>query len=1323
VLPEQVQACADLDEDGPCNVAGLSSGICLSGVCETSDCGNLTLDPGEACDDGNADDGDGCSADCRSNEACGNGRLDAVTDEQCDDGNRANGDECQADCSLPRCGDGYRDEAEACDDGNADDGDGCSADCRSNETCGNGRLDEVTGEQCDDGNLVDGDGCQRICALPGCGDGHLDDGEACDDGNAVSGDGCNKQCSSTEGCGNGVIDAAAGETCDEGDVVDGDGCSAECRLEGCGNSVVEPERGEVCDDGNTSSADGCRADCRKVEVCGDGAVDAGEACDDGNVNPGDGCDDCAALRWQATAISGQHSEAMTVGLARPAGLAVDDLGNLFIADMDNDQVRRLNIASAQIVTVAGTGGRGDSGDGGPATSAELDQPSGVTVDGLGNLFVADARNHRIRRVDGRTGRIDTVAGIGSGGYSGDGALAAGSALSRPEDVAVDGLGNLFIADSYNDRIRRVDGRTGVITTVAGSATAGYSGDGASATDAQLFRPTSVVVQDDGSLLIADQVNQRIRRVDGGSGIITTFAGTGARGYSGDGGAATAAQINTPRSLAMDGAGGLLFADAGNHCVRRVDLSDGVITTIAGVGIAGYDGDGGAATSALLNGPHGVAVDGQGDVFISDRGSQRVRRIDSNTGVITTVVGAGTIGYTGDGGLATSAYFMGPTGVAVDALGNVFIADSLNARIRFVDQATGLITTVAGTATDGYSGDGGPAVDAQLDAPKDVALDAAGNLYIADSLNYRIRRVDGDTGAITSVAGTGSAGYSGDGGLATSAQLTSPAHVTSDESGNLFITTSYRIRRVDEGTGVITTVAGTGVGGYSGDAGPATSAQISPAAVAVDGQGNLFISDYDNARVRRVDALTGIITTVVGTGAFGSGGDGGPATSAQLVYPWAIVVDAFGNLYVAGANNRVRRVDAMTGLIDTVAGGVQGYSGDGGPATGARLRDIRSLALDGAGNLFILHHESLSFGSSGLVRRVDAGNGIISTVAGRVDPEGMGPLSRGRLADPRALVRSDDVVFVAGGGTGTVQAVRSASQTVEVVAGRYLHDVATDNLARFRDRDFGDVLGVAFDAEAGMLFLSESTSHTVHAVTLVDPDDESTWSIDTLAGDGVAGFGDGPAATARLREPSGLFFDAADKTLYVADSGNHAIRAVDLSAGVDAATVSTVVGRPGTLGFFGDGGPASNALLYRPHAVTLCDNGHLFIADTDNSRVRRVDGGGTITTVLGDGTAASSGQGFPAWTFPVDTPLGLDCDDSGNLIVSSRTAVRLVSADDAGVVDGSGTVTSIFGAPPRDMFPASDSSCITAVQVLDATRVHVTDSCTGMLIELERGVAP
>ncbi len=632
--------------------------------------------------------------------------------------------------------------------------------------------------------------------------------------------------------------------------------------------------------------------------------------------------------------------ALTASVVNPVGVATDGLGNVYFTSLNC--VFKVDQNGA-LTRVAGNSRLGYSGDGGLASNAQLNSPVGIAVDGSGNLFIADNGNSRIRRVS--TSRIiTTIAGNGTQGYSGDAGAATIAQLSSPNSVAVDGSGNLFIADSGNYRVRKIS-TSGIITTVAGNGTPGFSADGGAATSASLNLLSGVAVDGPGNVFIAEGGTHRIRKISV-SGIITTVAGNGTQGFSGDGGAATSAQLFYANGVAVDGTGNIFIVE--NNRIRRVSTS-GTITTVAGSGVSGYSGDGGAAGTAQLFAPSGVSVDGSGNIFISDSFNSRIRKVSTNA-IITTVAGNGTLGFSGDGGAATSAQLGDPSGVAVDGSGKLFIADVRNDRIRMVSPG-GIVTTVAGTGTLGFSGDGGAATSAQLGGPYNVAVDGSGNLFIPDPVNYRIRRVSPD-GIITTVAGTGTPGFSGDGGTATSAQLAGPSRVAVDGSGNLFIVDNNRIRKVSA-SGIITTVAGNGTSGFSGDGGAATSAQLNfPYGVAVDGSGNLFISDLFNNRIRKV-STSGIIITVAGNGTGDFFGDGEIATSAHLSNPAGIVVDGQGTLFVAdSANNRIRKISA-SGLITTVAGnGAQGFSSDGGNATSAQLNSPSDVAVDGSGKIYV-----------------------------------------------------------------------------------------------------------------------------------------------------------------------------------------------------------------------------------------------------------------------------------------------------------------------------------------------------------------------------------
>ncbi len=329
------------------------------------------------------------------------------------------------------------------------------------------------------------------------------------------------------------------------------------------------------------------------------------------------------------------------------------LDAIFFSDVGNSRIRRVDLTTGVITTVAG-GGTTDLGDGGPATDATFSShPMRVTGDRAGNLYVTDAHHARVRRIDAATNTITTVGGCGTEGYSGDGGPAVHAKLASPHGSALDRHGNIYIADLKNDRIRKVDASTGTITTVAGNGEHGYSGDGGPATEAMLASPIAVTSSADGDLYIADHRNSRIRKVDASTGTITTVAGTGEQDFSGDGGPATQAAIALPRDVALHADGSLYIADGANNRIRRVD-PDGTISTVAGTGKTNFSGDGGPVSKANLSMPYSIALDRDGNLYVVDTGNYRVRKIDKATGIITTVAGNSSYGFSGDGGPATEA---------------------------------------------------------------------------------------------------------------------------------------------------------------------------------------------------------------------------------------------------------------------------------------------------------------------------------------------------------------------------------------------------------------------------------------------------------------------------------------------------------------------------------------------------------------------------------------------------------------------------------------------------------------------------------------------
>ncbi len=352
------------------------------------------------------------------------------------------------------------------------------------------------------------------------------------------------------------------------------------------------------------------------------------------------------------------------------------------------------VGAQNISTVAGTGVPGFVGDGAAATSANLLGSNGLAIDRFGNLFIADSLNHRVRKV-GLDGVISTVAGIGSAGFSGDGAAANKAALNYPAMIAFTASGELLITDYGNHRVRRVS-VDGVISSIAGNGSEGFSGDGAAATAASLNNPIGVVAAPDGSIYIGDAQNHRVRRVSA-TGIISTVAGTGAAGFSGDGANALSAQLNYPGALALDALGNVFVADYANHRVRKI-AADGTITTVAGTGTAGFSGDAATATLAQLSGPFALAIGTNGSLLIADQINNRVRRVSAD-GKISTVAGGGGSLASGDGGLATAAVIVSPSGVASDSAGQVWVSDRGAHRIRKVASPLKTLTEYRYAASD------------------------------------------------------------------------------------------------------------------------------------------------------------------------------------------------------------------------------------------------------------------------------------------------------------------------------------------------------------------------------------------------------------------------------------------------------------------------------------------------------------------------------------------------------------------------------------------------------------------------------------------------
>jgi YVTN family beta-propeller protein len=596
-----------------------------------------------------------------------------------------------------------------------------------------------------------------------------------------------------------------------------------------------------------------------------------------------------------------------------------------------------------VATVAG----GYVGDKGPATSAALEGPGWSVLDGAGNLYVSDPSANRIRKVS-TSGTITTYAGTGICGYNGENIAATMAMVCNPGSLVFDASGNLIVAEPYSGRIRKIT-KTGKITTIAGTGVPGYGGDGGPATSAQIGFTADLLYDSSGNLYAVDILNCVVRRI-ATNGTISTFAGTGTCGYNGDGIPATTAQLKGPRGLAIDSSGNVYISDSTNHRVRKVGTG-GTITTFAGNGQNGFSGDNGLATSAQIGVPRGLAIHNNA-LYIANAGSFRYRYVDLTTNKINTYAGS-VFGYDGDGHSLTATEFALPRSILFDSSGNPIFDDVQNGRVR---KATGgIVNTIAG----GFLGDGNLATSAALVLPEALAIDKTGNIFIADQTGNRVRRVSG--GKISTVAGNGISGYSGDGGLGTGAMLYAPQGVTVDSADNVFIaaTRNKVIRKVDT-SGNITT--------FATNANFAFLLQMS-----TDSSNNIYVADTGACVVWKITP-GGVITIAAGVlFTCGYNGDGIAATTAQLNGPYSVAFDSAGNMYVTdSANNRVREVNTA-GVISTIAGdGNCNDTGDGGSATAAELCP-NSVAVDKSGTIYVA---DIVFGN---IRKIKGG--IITTFAG------------------------------------------------------------------------------------------------------------------------------------------------------------------------------------------------------------------------------------------------------------------------------------------------------------------------------------------------------
>ena len=1131
---------------------------------------------------------------------------------------------------------------------------------------------------------------------------------------------------------------------------------------------------------------------------------------------------------------------------QPDGAALDSAGNLYITDSGGNVIRKVTPSGA-VTTLAGTPNVSGSanGTGGAAT---FNQPASVAVDGSGNLYVADSRNNEIRMIT-PAGVVTTLAGNTFPG-SADGTGSSAS-FNNPSGIAIDGSGNLYVADTYNSEIRKVT-QAGVVTTLAGGLFSGGVNVDGTGSSAGFYNPQALTVDGSGNVFVADTGTHSIRRVTPG-GVVTTVAGSAYLQGDADG-KGTAASLDGPAGIALDSSGTLYVADSGNASLRKI-APDGTVTTLAG-GKFGYF-VAGNGSAAAIGSPHQLALGGDGTLYFADSYNDLIAKAvspastgapqitqepvsqsvgagaaatlsvtatgasltyqwyfggnpiqgatspsysftatSSNAGsytcdvtnsagtattgpailavagpLITTqpvsrLVGAGatatftvtatgtppvsyqwdhngtaiagatsatyTLTVTGQAdagsytcdvtdangttpsmaaaltvvlypapytfvtlagallgsadGNGSAAGFNAPTGAAIDAAGNVYIADTGNSTIRKVTLA-GVVTTVAGLAGNSGSADGVGGA-ARFLAPNGVAVDGSGDLYVADTGNSTIRKIT-PSGSVTTLAGVaGIEGYAD--GAGSSARFKSPSGIACDTSGDVFVADSNNntIRMITP-AGVVTTIAGNPQANASYMDGSGSGAQFNfPTGLVLDGAGNIYVADRGNDVIRKVTP-SGVVTSIAGTHD-STGSLDGTGTGGLFDYPWGLCIDGSGNLYVADTDNDLIRKVTPGGVVTTLVGSAGHPGSTNGTGTAALFSAPTGVVIDGSGNLYVVDQ------ANGALRKITPSLAVSNLAGSALPPagvDGTGVAATFDLPLGIALAPSGDL-YVADSGDSSIRKVSPQGQ-VTTLAGESGSPGAADGSAAAAR--FEAPFGIAVDS-SGNAYVVDTFSNTIRKIT-------SAGAVSTLAGTaGTSGSADGTGPAAQFNKPSGIIVDGGG-TLYVADTGNNTVRKITPSG-----AVTTLAGSASSSGDADGSGAA--ARFNEPFGLALDSGGTLYVSDINNNTIRKITSSGMVTTYLGtSGLAGSLDGAGTAATF--NQPGGLCFDTKGNLIITDtgNNTIRVASP--------SGTVTTAAGTPgvtgnADGTGPFAAFNTPTGVAVDGTGRLCVTDSYNDLI---------